>query len=54
MGLIHEKYYTWYMCLHYQKIDKVTIKDTYPLLSIDEILDDLHGIVFVTIMDIIE
>lgn len=34
------------MCLEYKKINKMLVKDKFPILVIDELLDKLHGEIF--------
>ena len=31
------------LCIHYQQLNRVTIKNKYPLLRIDDLFDQLRG-----------
>lgn len=39
------------MCLHFRKINEITIKDSYPLPRVSEIFSKLHGAKFLTSLD---
>ena len=50
--MVHNKEGSWHMCLDYREINKITIKDEIPILVIDEMLDELHGVVYFTKLDL--
>ena len=37
--LVPKKDGSWHMCVHYRALNKITIKNQYPLLKIDNLLD---------------
>ena len=39
---------SWCMCSDYREINKITIKDKFPIPVINELLDKLHGVIVFT------
>jgi len=50
--LVHKKDGSWHMCPNYMEINKITIKDIYPIHSINEFLDELQGEIYFTKLDL--
>lgn len=51
--LVKKKTGDWRMCVDYRRLNALTIKNKYPLLVIDEILDELSGAQWFTSLDMI-
>jgi hypothetical protein len=52
MVMVFKKDSSWCMCQDYKELTKITIKDNFPMLVIDELLDELHGAIYFTKLDL--
>jgi hypothetical protein len=50
--LVKKKDVTMRMCIGFRDLNKKTIKNKYPIPRVDELLDELHGAVYLTKIDL--
>ena len=52
MIMVFKKDSSWHMCQYYRELNKITIKYKFPIPIINELLDELHGAIYFTKLDL--
>lgn len=43
---------SWRFCIDYQSLNAVTIKDRFPIFTVEDTVDELYGVAYFTKLDL--